>query len=84
MKVLRVLYESGHEEHLLVNDSLVTHAWNLLDFSRTMPLFIRHRGGTARINLSKVLSLGFLDKKIVLKIVENPLNIDSHYDDPCN
>lgn len=84
MKVLRVLYEGGHEEFLLVEDSVAIHAWNLLDFNRTMPLFVKHQGGTARINLGKVLSLDFLDRKIVLKIVENPLNSDSHYDDPCN
>ena len=79
-----MLYEGGHEEFLLVDDEIATRPWNLLDFKRATPLFVRHRGGIARINLSKVLSMEFLDRKIVLKIIKNPLNVDSHYDDPLN
>lgn len=84
MKVLRVLYDGGHEEFLLVDDETASRPWYLLDFNRTTPLFIKHKGGVTRINLSKVLNISFLDKKIVLKIIENPLNVDTHYDDPCN
>lgn len=84
MKVLRVLYEGGHEEFLLVKDEIATRPWHLLDFNRATPLFIRHRGGTARINLTKVLNFQFLDRKVVLRIIENPLEVNSYYDDPLN
>jgi len=91
VKVLKVLYEGGHEDLFLIDDLTASWpGWNFIDFTQKTPLYVTHQGGEARLNLRKVLHIQILRKKIVLTQTrvnypdENPLNEDSRYEDPLS
>jgi len=94
VKLLKVSYVGGHEELLLVDDLTANwDGWDHIDFTSKTPLFVSHQGGTARINLTKVVNFQLLNKQINLSFIkqnktfnqeENPLNRKEFYDNPLS